>query len=161
MFKTAWKHHFWRSWDPAAPGQGAAHVALPCARPPSSAAVSLISGVLIPSSFSAFQSSIVRQWRIDTLPNVPPCHYFLYAQEIPSHFLHLWAKLNAQSVALMSLGSEVSYFQAKCKHRLTFHLSCFSQNHFLFFSTSSPFHMQSSSPSFLFKEKYDGVSDPQ
>lgn len=131
MFTTAWKHHFWRSWDPATPGQGAAHVASPCARPPSSAVVSLVSGVLISSSYSACRRSIVSQWRTDRPPNVPLCHYFLYAKEIPSRFLHLQAKLNTQSVASISLGSEVSYFQAKCKHKL--HRSCFSQNHFLFF----------------------------
>lgn len=61
----------------------------------------------------------------------PPCHCFWCAKEIPSHFLHVQGKINTQSVALLSLGSEVSCFWGKFKH--TFHLGCLRQNHFLSF----------------------------
>ena len=46
---------------------------------------------------------------------------------------YIYRRNETHSVTLISLGSEVSNFQAKCEHGLTFHPSCFSQNHFLFF----------------------------
>lgn len=119
---------FLKELGPCHPRLGSCPRGFTLCQTPRSAAVSLISGVLISSSFSACRSNSETVANRYT-PKVPPCHYFLFTKELPSCFLHLQAKLNA----LISLGSEVLYFQAKCKHRLIFHLNCFGQNHFLFF----------------------------